>query len=293
MYNYSPYISGQNTGDNPFQGFCPYCKSNLVITEIDDCWNISEEQILAAHAITSDGYKELHDLEDCYLDLKLDTQDITVRVHYCWTCGWWRLLKQICVCAREWQIWDIQFGCSGILQELNLQDIDSPLEEVKNFITRHYDKRFLVHHFKFQDLVTSVFKNLGYNILATAYMNDGGVDVVMTDSNGQKIGVQVKRYKDLIEVEQIRAFVGALFLKDLTKGIFVTTSGFQSGITNLKLKAALKGIPIELIDAKKFYDALKIVQLNKREKELLPFDINNETITNIDFYGWDTPRNSL
>lgn len=110
------------------------------MTEIEDYWPIPDHKIHEAHKETIESYKEIHDLEDCYLDLQLETQDSTVEVHYCWSCGWWRLIKKICICAREWQIWDIHFGCAGILKKLEDFDIDEPLTEVRDFLIRFLSK---------------------------------------------------------------------------------------------------------------------------------------------------------
>jgi restriction endonuclease Mrr len=41
--------------------------------------------------------------------------------------------------------------------------------------------------------------------------------------------VQVKRYRNAIQVEQIRSLAGAHMAHGMTRGIFVTTSSFQSG----------------------------------------------------------------
>jgi restriction system protein len=293
MYHHAQYVSGQTIGDNPFNSCCPYCKSRLIVTEIEDYWPVSDEQILQAHQETVEGYKDIHNLEDCYLDLRLDTQDIIVRVHYCWTCGWWRLLKQVCICAREWQIWDIQFRCAGILKEMNNPDINLPLEEVRSFLIRNYKHRQTINPRRFEEVVASVFRSLGYATLVTAYSNDGGIDIILQTTDNIEIGVQVKNSKNSIKVDQIREFVGALLLGDIPKGIFVTTSRFQKGVNKLANNAALRGIPIELFDAQRFYDALKIAQVNDLGFKLLPFDMNEKNITFIDYYGWDTPRNSL
>jgi hypothetical protein len=61
-------------------------------------------------------------------------------------------------------------------------------------------------------------------------------------------------------VEAIRALAGALLLGGYTKGIFVTTSHFQSGADRTVALASARGVPIELVDAQRFYDALGIVQ---------------------------------
>lgn len=80
----------------------------------------------------------------------------------------------------------------------------------------------------------------------------------MIDPAGQRVGVQVKRYRNRIKVEQIRSFAGALLLGQYTKGVFVTTSAFQSGARKAAQLSEERGIAIELIDWKRFYEALKI-----------------------------------
>ncbi|MBO9732403.1 MAG: restriction endonuclease [Chitinophaga sp.] len=292
MFTYSDYLNGEDINDNPFIYRCNYCNSPLVITEIDDSWSISNDEILRVHQDTIDGYREVHDLEDCYLNLDLESQSISVKVFYCWVCGWWRLIKRIDVSAEAWQIWSLHFGCAGSLRNLDVFNIETPLDEVRDFICRNYDKRINIHPRLFEELVASVFKSLGYGVVVTGYSNDGGIDIVMIDSKNRKIGVQVKRHKNAIKVEQIRAFVGALLLGDLPRGIFVTTSFFQSGA----MKVGDQGIKIpsiELIDAKRFYDALKIAQIYDRGRQLMPFEMNCKTIPSISYYGWDTPMNSL
>jgi restriction system protein len=50
-------------------------------------------------------------------------------------------------------------------------------------------------------------------------------------------------------------------LGGFVKGIFVSTSGYQSGVSPLVQRSAVSCVPIEIIDAKKFYDALGIAQV--------------------------------
>jgi restriction system protein len=106
---------------------------------------------------------------------------------------------------------------------------------------------------------------MGYNVRVTAYSGDDGIDVILDGPGNDVIGVQVKRYKGSIEVEQIRAFTGALVLGGLTKGIFVTTSRFQAGAVGTVDRLSRRGYRIELMDADRFYDALKIAQRARYE----------------------------
>jgi hypothetical protein len=118
---------------------------------------------------------------------------------------------------------------------------------------------------RFEQTVASVYRSLGYLARVTGHSGDGGIDVVLEGPDGILVGVQVKRYRDRIEVEQIRSLAGALLLRGLTGGVFVTTSTFRSGATKAARLAASRGYPIELVDSAKFFDALKIAQRRDRD----------------------------
>ena len=120
-----------------------------------------------------------------------------------------------------------------------------------------------MHPRLFELTVASVFGDHGYNAVATAYLNDGGIDIVLEDRSGQRIGVQVKRQNKSIEVEQIRAFLGALTLGGYASGVFVTSSKFRSGAISSAKRSSEFAIPIDLVDADRFFDMLGYAQLNQ------------------------------
>ena len=158
----------------------------------------------------------------------------------------------------------------GMLLELDLSDLSLPISEVRDYLAARYDSRFRVHPQRFEEFVASVFGDLGYDSRATSYSGDGGIDVVLNGSSGDTVGVQVKRYKGAICVEQIRAFTGALVLKGITKGIFVTTSRFQSGVAGTADVSAARGYPIELQDAERFYESLQLAQVESYRRSERP-----------------------
>lgn len=75
------------------------------------------------------------------------------------------------------------------------------------------------------------------------------------------IAVQVKRYRDSIEVAQIRELLGAMVLRGYTKGVFVTTSRFQAGAKCTVMQAAERGMAVELVDGERFLHSLRIAQI--------------------------------
>lgn len=185
----------------------------------------------------------------------------------CSICGWWRVSRSTIgrsaytgECSNKPRDMHHRYGAIPHLRNLDISDISIPVSEVRDFLTAKYESRYKVHPRLFEETVASVFHDHGYHAKVTAYSGDGGIDVVLDGKRGEEIGVQVKRYKGSISVEQIRAFTGALLIGGYTKGIFVTTSRFQAGANKTARLAELRGIRIELMDAEMFYDALKIAQ---------------------------------
>lgn len=116
-----------------------------------------------------------------------------------------------------------------------------------------------MHPRLFEETVGSVFRNLGYQALVTAYSGDNGIDVVLVRGQ-EKIGVQVKKWKNAIKAEQIDALAGALMRGRYVAGMFVTTSHFQPAAVTAAAQHGSLGHRIELVDAQRFYDALKLSQ---------------------------------
>lgn len=146
----------------------------------------------------------------------------------------------------------------GLLKPLDLTDISIPITDVRNYLAARYDARFCVDPYRFEEIVASVFRDAGYRARVTNRSGDWGIDVFLDGSNGSLIGVQVKRWKDSIAVEQITAPTGALVINDCTEGIFVTASQFQPGAVTAADLSSVRGFPIELIDAKRFYEILQL-----------------------------------
>jgi restriction system protein len=200
---------------------------------------------------------------------------LLVQVSLCWRCGWWSVYRVHQGNVPDYPEAEDYFGAIGCLKELDLKDISAPLKDVRQYLLAKKERIYSVHPKVFEDVVGSVFKDHGYGVRVTAYEGDDGIDVILNDSSGHTIGVQVKRHKKelRIEAEQIRSLAGALLLGGHTKGIFITTSSFRSGARKTADRYKAIGLPIELMDAERFLDALGISQL--RSLELTDEEINS------------------
>lgn len=292
IFNYSNYEDPTWQEDNPHSSNCLYCNSKLARVEISDKWQNDYTQIETIHKRTVREYDEHIELEDWQSELDYSRQSTEVWINFCETCGWWRLVKDFSISAKDWQIWQIFFGVTGSLKNLNLQDIKTPIDEARNYLIAKYKSRLSIHPKLFEDVTGNVFRNLGYHSIVTGYTNDGGIDIILEKDNKQ-IGVQVKRYKNKIEVEQIRSFAGALILAGHLEGIFVSTSDFRSGAFDAAKNYTRKGLPIKLMNVSEFYSALQISQKKFFNFSELAEEVEKQKIDQLYYYGWETPMNSL
>lgn len=187
--------------------------------------------------------------------------DLIGEFKLCGTCGWWSKNRRTKRHKEDGRYFSM-FGAYAQLKTLNVADVQTPIAEVQQYLLAKYDERFNVHPRLFEDVVAEVFRSCGYSARVTAYSADGGIDVVLDNGRANTIGVQVKRYRNRILVEEIRAFGGALVLNGHTSGIFVTTSDYSRGSVNAADGFSTRGVPIELLDAERLYDALRISRLS-------------------------------
>jgi len=179
----------------------------------------------------------------------------------CDQCGWWAARRELTETV-EGEMYRTINGAAGNLYPL--ADIEDQLviEDARRELLKNWDEaKGIVHPRKLEQIVEGVFRNFGYYACATAYSNDGGIDVVL-ERAGQKHGVQVKRYKNKIAVQEIRSFAGALLLNGLPSGVFVTTSDYQRGCFSTTERYEALGLRIELINGEDFFQSL---DFNKRE----------------------------
>ena len=135
--------------------------------------------------------------------------------------------------------------------------IDSGIQSVEDEVKLELQERLtVIDPYYFERVVLELFNKMGYgDFEGTAKSGDGGIDgIINQDELGlEKIYVQAKRYNGhSVHETDIRNFIGAMS-GDTTKGIFVTTSTFDSGATK---KAREAHHTIILIDGAQLVDLL-------------------------------------
>lgn len=189
--------------------------------------------------------------------------DLQAELGICARCGWWSFRHYLTFESSAGSVYETH-GVDSSLVEFDLADISVPLRELRNHLVENPEDRFLLHPSRLEELVASVFSDFGFQAVVTGKSGDGGIDVVLHDGR-DRVAVQVKRYKGSLEVGQIREFVGAMVLGDVTKGVFVTTSRFQSGAETAKAAYRDRGYEVELLDGERFLRALDVAQLRFHE----------------------------
>jgi len=108
----------------------------------------------------------------------------------------------------------------------------------------------------FEKVILILLKKMGYgDFIETSKSSDGGIDgIINEDKLGlEKIYTQAKRYNESkVREKDIRNFIGAMS-GDTSKGVFITTSTFDSGATK---KAREAHHSIILIDGAKLVDLM-------------------------------------
>ncbi len=133
-------------------------------------------------------------------------------VRYCALCGWWALRQDSHGTDNAGAYaFTNTHGAIGSLMELDLQDRSVAIDDARAYLAVRFEKRADLHPKTCEEVVASVYRDLGYlDVRVTGCSNDGGIDIIMEGPNDSLVGVQVKRYRNKIGVEQIRAFTGAL-----------------------------------------------------------------------------------
>lgn len=246
---------------------CHFCGTKLNSVALDVNEFISAPDLISIFKtdldVTRRDFPEYFiGLPDSYFELvDNEPSDLFAYCHICEFCGWWAADYRGFLGAKG-MIWEVIAGVTAALRNFDISDISTPILDVRSFLSGRYDVRNSVHPRKYEEVVASVFADLGYRVELTSYSRDGGIDVLL-ENGSNCFGVQVKKSKNKIQVDAIRSFVGALMIGGVTKGIYVATSGFTRGAKATADIASKSIMPIELWNASSFLEALKVAQLSR------------------------------
>ena len=149
--------------------------------------------------------------------------------------------------------------------EVDNDEIQSPPERLENAFNEINDvlalnilDEILDNDFiYFEKLVLDLLLKMGYggfrdnSGFVTSPTNDGGIDAIIDEDvlGLDKIGIQAKRYSNVVSRPDIQKFSGALIGEGIKKGVFITTSSFSGKA--IEYAENLHETSIILIDGKK------------------------------------------
>ena len=194
----------------------------------------------------------------------------------CTVCGWWTSLSQKTETSQNGLTSTIIYANVGILKTLSPTGTTTAIEEVKQYLEKKQESRYAINPKQFEEVVASVYRELGYQVRVTGQRNDGGIDVILDGPGNKQIGIQVKRWRRKIQAEEIRSLAGALFIKGIPEGIFVTTSDFTNGATATAKRLSLIGLPVKLVNWESFFDAMKIGRVKSFDRLFGPDHISTK-----------------
>ncbi len=263
-----------------------------MLFEFDHIVPLRDQASVCAFCTTPlEAWSDRHPLKS---DQRGTVDALSLTVMQCPTCGWWTASRSW---TRNWHIpnsgrslHDIQeWRACGVLKQLDLRSLDTPLQEVRDYLSARYSERGNVHHRMMEMVVESILKNFGFRTLLTPQSGDDGIDVLLYGPDDTTVGVQVKRYKNAITAEQIRAFTGALMLGDHVGGLYVTTEGYEPGARRTADRAWAKGTPIHLVDAESLLAVLRVAQRtvprNTEELRKLAGRLNGQDLLAHEFFS--------
>lgn len=105
-------------------------------------------------------------------------------------------------------------------------------DEVKKYLKKHPQKLYELSPRKFEELVASILKDLGFEVELTQATRDGGRDIIAHVKNAVSsylTYIECKRYSadNKVGVGIVREVIGVHHIRKPTKSIIVTTSFFS------------------------------------------------------------------
>ncbi len=139
------------------------------------------------------------------------------------------LIDQIFAEEAE-KIYDFEAPKESSFQLVRI-DFSTVNRELLAYLAKHPNSVHDLSPRKFEELIASIFSDLGYEVVLTPKTRDGGVDIyaIQRDNVGELLYViECKKYSPSrsVGVEQIRSLYGVKNAKGASAAILVTTSFF-------------------------------------------------------------------
>jgi len=213
--------------------------------------------------------------------------DEKIAFYFCRQCGYWSVEQEWNnKCTAGYYGEDYERICHNraTLKEFDVQSQVIPTETLKREVTKNPKLMYQISPHKMEDLIQQVFKDFYHcDVEHCGKSHDGGVDLFVLDAE-KPILVQVKRRENPNAVEPvslIRDLLGAMFIKDSKRGVFVSTADkFSVPSQKLRNELLTKGKLdyFELINFHRLSEILTLTGKNKNHPWLSVFnELHTET----------------
>lgn len=123
---------------------------------------------------------------------------------------------------------------SGLLLPQVRIELAEVNDELIKFLASHPDQLYSLNPRKFEELVETIFRDFGYDVILTPRSKDGGLDIraIRKDSLGTFLClIECKRYRasQPVGVAIVRGLYGVVASERASCGLIVTTSHFTRG----------------------------------------------------------------
>ena len=192
----------------------------------------------------------------------------------CPKCGWWeyKYINSSDAIIDGIRASNVEYT-TAILKEYADNDIDVPLNALREYILKKPDIIYKIDPHKMEDLVRSVFKDFypSCKVFSFGKTRDGGKDGLLIDENGKQFLIQVKRRENASKAESVtglRQLIGVKVLEDNVSGcIFVTTADHFSSPAKTYAQQVVQKSVVESFD---LYDCKEFLKITDLVKDKLP-----------------------
>lgn len=108
--------------------------------------------------------------------------------------------------------------------------------------------------FLFENLVTQLYRKIGYQAATTKPSGDYGADVI-AENEKERLCIQCKRWNSAVGIEAVQQVIGAIKMYDAQRGIVLTNNYFTAAAKELA-----RVNDVELIDRRGLCDLLNKVR---------------------------------
>lgn len=261
---------------------CVYCQNSL--TEVSFSLDTMESRIGqplhdAYWRLISEAFPEFKAGVRSYSDLRKIAEDDPnsyggadeVLLYYwpymdaCGRCGWWRhWINQGNVGRTSEAV--------GALLEFEINDSRLLISELKSHLAKRFSDIYTISSHRFEEVIASVYRSLGWTVSLTTQTRDGGVDLFCLEKNtGDLCIVECKRYAAdrKVGIAFVDRLIGTSFRIGADEAHLVTSSDFSRPAVDAADQATNEGLRLKLVDAHELLRLLRVYS----DDSLTPRDI--------------------